>query len=66
MWPNRTSQPMGGHLKVVNLRKKSASSTRVNHILITFVGDYHGVLRKSAEIIPIEPDTVSTGEGKLI
>ncbi len=39
---------------------------RLDNIIITFARNYHGVLRKSAEIIPIEPDSVSTGEGKLI
>ena len=36
------------------------------NIISTFASDYHGVLRDSAEIIPIEPDAASTDEGKLI
>ena len=37
--------------------------TRISFFSITFAFDYHGVLRDSAEIIPIEPDAGNADAG---
>ncbi len=49
--------------KALIYAKRKPSLVRLANIITTFANNYHGVLRKSAEIIPIEPDADNAAAG---